>query len=129
MYSKFLVVVEKYAERHYIKRFAKKYKKSWDVTREAIEALCAEPFTAIEHGKLETMTDAGDVLLCKLTFAISGTQRSPKRSGNRAIVAVHKTEKISRILLVYHKNDLGKGNETQAWKKIIRNYYSEYKNI
>lgn len=129
MSSKFSVVIEKYAERHYIKQFAKKYKGRWDVTLEAIEALCAEPYDAIEYGKLETMIDAEGVLICKLNFAIAGTKRSPKRSGNRVIVAVDKEQEVTRILLVYHKNDLGKGNETQQWRKMVRESYPAYKEV
>ena len=31
-----------------------------------------------------------------------------------------------KILLVYHKSDIGDKNETATWKKIIRNNYSDY---
>lgn len=127
---KYAVLFSKFTERHFTKSFLKKYKeKGWRVTQDAIEAVCANPERAIERKKLETIVDAGDVLICKLNFAVAGTRRSPKASGNRAIVAVHKQEKISRILLIYHKSDLGKGNETQKWKKLIRLHFSEYKEV
>ena len=129
-YSKYAVVVEKFAERYYIKRFKKKYsKKVWRVTQSAIEAVCANPERAVEVGKMETVNDSGDVLICKMNFAVAGEKRSPRSSGNRAIVALHKKEKISYILLVYHKKDLGGGRETESWKKKIKENYPCYKDI
>lgn len=129
-YSKYAVIVEDFALRHYIKRFKKKYSKNvWEITQGAIESFCANPERAIERGKMETVNDSGDVLICKLMFSVAGTGRSPKASGNRVIVALHKNEKVSYILLVYHKNDLGKVGETQKWKKLIKENFSFYKDI
>ncbi len=129
-YARYAVVVEKFAEWHYIKKFQKKYReKKWRITQTAIEAVCANPKRAIEREEMQTITDTGEVLICKYDFAVAGTKQSRKKSGNRVILAVHKQEKISRILLVYHKNDLKKGNETQQWKKLIRGNYSLYRNI
>jgi ribosome biogenesis GTPase A len=31
-----------------------------------------------------------------------------------------------KILLVYHKNDIGDKNETATWKKIIKDNYKGY---
>lgn len=62
-------------------------------------------------------------------FAVAGEKYSPKSSGNRVIVALHKKDKTSYILLVYHKNDLGKERETDKWKKKIKENYPYYNNI
>lgn len=128
-YERYAVAVEKFAERHYLKQLSKRYKDKWPPTQKALEAMCVNPIRAIERGSFETITDTGDVLICKYEMRVAGTKQSARRGGVRAIIAVHCTEKISRIMLVYHKNDLGKGNETQLWKKIVRNTYSEYKDI
>ena len=129
-HSKYAVIIERSAERYYIKRFKKKYsKRPWEITQSAIETICANPERAILVGKLETIISSRDVLICKLMFSVAGTKRSPKASGNRAIVAVHKNEKVSYVLLVYHKSDLGAGGETRMWKKMIGDNFSRYKGM
>ena len=47
----------------------------------------------------------------------------------RCIVAIQKETSTIFVLLVYHKNDIGGGNETEAWKNIIRQHYPEYAKI
>jgi len=69
------------------------------------------------------------VKICKTEFKIAGTQQSRHGSGNRCIVALHKDTCIVHVLLVYHKNDIGGGNETTTWKNIVRENFSEYKEI
>jgi len=44
-------------------------------------------------------------------------------------VAKYKKINKIRVLLVYHKNNLGGGNETSNWKKFIKNNYPEYKDL
>ena len=65
----------------------------------------------------------------KTEFKISGTQESRHGSGNRCIVAKHKDTNKVCVLLVYHKNDLGGGNETANWKNVIKENYPEYGNL
>ena len=77
----------------------------------------------------ETITVRDAVKICKTEFKISGTQESRHGSGNRCIVAVHGDKAMVRVLMVYHKNDIGRGNETATWKQIIRDNYPEYRNI
>lgn len=36
MSTNYCVVIEKYAQRHYIEKFAKKYGRAWDITLEAL---------------------------------------------------------------------------------------------
>ncbi|MDP2631618.1 MAG: hypothetical protein Q8P30_02510, partial [Candidatus Uhrbacteria bacterium] len=68
-------------------------------------------------------------VICKTEFKISGTQESRHGSGNRCIVAKHKNTNKVCVLFVYHKNDLGGGNETANWKNVIKENYQEYGNL
>ena len=127
---KYEVVFEPFAERHFIRRFAKKYKGVWDKT---LKGLILE-FTFVdllfEKTIAEAITDRNaDVVICKTEFKISGTQESRHGSGNRCIVAKHRSPDRICILLVYHKNDLGGGNETANWKRMIKENYPNYKNL
>jgi len=131
MSIKHSVVIEKFSERHYIKKFKKKYKKAWDITQcslveqfQRIEALIQETSIA------EIIAKKDDIQIIKTEFRIAGTKESAKGSGNRCIIALHKDTQTVKVLLVYHKNDLaGDGNETSKWKKCIRENYVEYKEI
>ncbi len=130
MSTKYDVFIEPFAKRYYIKIFAKKYKKAWDFTLNVL----TEEFKKFDILLLKTIaeeiTDKNkDIVICKTEFKISGTEESRHTSGNRCIVARHtKLNKIN-VLLIYHKNDLGMGNETTNWKKIIKENYSEYKHL
>lgn len=128
--NEYEVFVESFAERHYIRTFAKKYKGAWDttflfITQELrfIDVLFSKSIT-------EYITDKqADIVICKTEFKIAGTQESRHGSGNRCIVAIHKVEKKVKVLLMYHKNDLGGGSETGNWKNLIKENYKEYANI
>ncbi len=126
----YAVIVEKYAERHFISKFRKKYKGAWDVTWNGMH----EEFKRIdaligETNIVETITDQGGIKICKTEFRVHSTQESRHTSGNRCIVAVHKNTCVINVLVVYHKNDLGGSNETSAWKSLIRENYSEYSKL
>ena len=130
MFTSYAVVVEKFAERHYISKFKKKHKNAWDVTWNAI----AEQFKRIEtligvNNIVEIICDAGDVKICKTEFRIAGPGKSRHASGNRCIIAVQKSTAIVHVLLVYTKGDVGSSNETVAWKSIVKDNYPEYKNL
>ncbi len=120
------VIFESFTERHFIKSFAKKYRGSWDFTFKYLY----QEFEQIEllflKNTAETISDSEDVKICKTEFKIAGTQDSRHGSGNRCIVAIHKNINKVRVLLVYHKNDLGGGNETANWKRVIKENYPEY---
>lgn len=126
---KYEVVFESFAERHFIKSFSKKYKGAWDFTFKFLK----EEFEQIDllflKNVAETIVDSECVKICKTEFKIAGTQESRHGSGNRCIVAVHKNINKVCVLLVYHKNDLGGGNETANWKNMIKNNYSEYQEM
>jgi len=126
----YVVSIEQYTERHFISSFKKKYKGAWDLTwigmREEfkrIDALIGE--TSI----VETITQSGDIRICKTEFRVHGTQESRHSSGNRCIVAVHKNTSTVHVLLVYGKTDLGGGNETSNWKALVKENYPEYSKI
>ena len=130
MSTNYAIVVEKYAERHYISKFKKKYRGAWDVTWNAIQEEFKRIDTLIGVTNIaETITDQGDVKICKTEFRVHGTQESRHGSGNRCIIALHKNTCVVNVLIVYHKNDLGGGNETTSWKNLVKENYPEYKEI
>lgn len=130
MSTNYEVTIESFAERHYIRTFAKKYKKVWDFTLSALVREFQSFDVILEKTIAEEITDKNaDVIICKTEFKISGTQESRHGSGNRCIVAKHKNTNKICVLLVYHKNDLGGGNETANWKRVIKENYSDYLNI
>jgi hypothetical protein len=128
--SNYAIIVEKFAERHYIVKFKKKHKNAWDVTWSAIE----EQLRRIEAligvtSIIEIISDAGDIKICKMEFRIAGPGKSRHASGNRCIIAVRESTAIVHVLLVYSKGDIGGSNETAGWKAIIKDNYPEYKEI
>jgi hypothetical protein len=123
------IVIEQFAERHFIKYFEKKYKGAWDATEEALKQEFRIFDVLFEKSIAETITDRGDVKICKTEFKISGSRESRHSSGNRCIVAVHRDTCTVHVLLVYHKSDLGNGNETARWKQIIKDNYPEYREM
>lgn len=130
MSTNYEVNIEPFADRHFIKTFAKKYKKAWDLTLSALIREFQSFDVILEKTIAEEITDKNaDVVICKTEFKISGTQESRHGSGNRCIVAKHKNTNKICVLLVYHKNDLGGGNETTNWKGIIKENYPDYSNL
>ncbi|MEI8233333.1 MAG: hypothetical protein WCH57_01460 [Verrucomicrobiota bacterium] len=130
MSTDYEVIIEPFAERHYIKSFAKKYKKAWDFTLSALKREFQSFDVILEKSIAEEITDKkADIVICKTEFKISGTQESRHGSGNRCIVAKDTKAKKIHVLLVYHKNDLGGGNETAAWKSVIKDNYPAYEGM
>lgn len=126
----YVVIIEKYAERHFISKFKKKYKGAWDITLVAIIEELKRIDTLIGVNNIvETIVDSKEVKICKTEFRIAGTPFSRHASGNRCIVAVHKSTGTVNILLVYHKGDLKGPNETAAWKALIKDAYSQYSSL
>ena len=128
--TKYEVVIEKYAERHFISKFKKKYKGSWDLTLNTL----IEEFEKIDvlflKSIAEYITDKNaNLVICKTEFRVHGTKKSRHGSGNRCIVAVHKDTFVVNVLLVYHKNHLSGKNETASWKQLIKENYPEYSSL
>jgi hypothetical protein len=127
MFTRYAVVIEQYAERHFISSFKKKYKGAWDVTWVGMHEEFKRIDTLIGQTNIaEIITEVGDIRICKTEFRVHGTQESRHSSGNRCIVAVHKNTSTVHVLLVYRKTDLGGGNETANWKHIVRENYHKY---
>lgn len=123
----YVVITEKYAERHFISTFKKKYKGAWDVTWTGMYEEFKRIDTLIGQTNIvETITDSGDIRICKTGFRIHNTQESRRSSGNRCIIAVHKNTSTLYVLLVYGKTDLRGHKETAEWKSIIKENYRQY---
>ena len=123
----YIVEIEKYAERHYMAGFRKKYKGAWEITWKALE----EEFKRIEtligvNNYVETIVDCDGVLLCKTEFRVAGTEESRHRSGNRCIIAVHRDTRKVNVLLVYGKGDIRGSHETAWWQGIIKDNFPAY---
>lgn len=131
MSTNYTVFVEPFAERHYIKKFKKKYKNVWDITWSAIQKEFQNFDVLFERNIAETIVDSKPILICKTEFRIAGTKHSRHGSGNRCIVALYAgAEPKVVVLLVYHKNHFnGSGNETAKWKNIVKENYLAYKSI
>ncbi len=130
MSTNYEVIIEPFAERHFIRTFAKKYKKAWDFTLSALVREFQSFDVILEKTIAEEITDRNaDVVICKTEFKISGTQESRHGSGNRCIVAKHKNTNFVCVLLVYCKGDLGGGNETANWKSVVKENYPEYSDM
>ena len=120
----YVVEIEKFAQKHYIKKFRKKFKKAWEITETAIvqEVERIDRVAGLTD-KIEKIALSGDYWLIKLYFSVAGTKKSAKASGNRAIILVDNSSYKCRILLVYSKNEICPPNETQKWMKVIKSNY------
>ncbi|MFA6536309.1 MAG: hypothetical protein WCT25_02655 [Candidatus Paceibacterota bacterium] len=127
MQGNYSVRIEKYAERHFISSFAKKYNQHWDVTLRAIVFSLEHIDSLLLTDKAETISDVDGVKIIKMKFTVAKSGESAKSSGNRCIVAWHKDKQFVSVLLVYGKTDLSGHNETAEWKMLIRENYPEYK--
>lgn len=123
------VQIEKYAERHYLKNFLRKYKGTWEISWRAVVGEFKRLDSLFQTSIAEIIIDSENIVIIKSEFRIAGTKESRKSSGNRCIAALHKDTKTVHILLVYHKNDIGGSNETAHWKEIIKENYPEYRDL
>jgi hypothetical protein len=115
-----------FAERHYAKAFAKKYKNSWLETRNNIDEVCKRIDRMLDFDRADLIYSVGYYKLVKLDFSIAGTRISPKKSGNRCLLFVDEERRYVQILIAYSKNDISPPNETAKWKRIIK---AEYRDI
>ena len=130
MSIRYAVVIEAFAERHFIKSFAKKYRKNWEITLKAVvEELQRIDGLVGKTNIAETITDVDDVRIIKTEFRVVGTNESRHNSGNRCIIAVHTQTKTACVLLVYCKTDVRGSRENDWWKSLIRENYGQYKQI
>jgi hypothetical protein len=127
--TKYEVVFEPFTERHFIRTFARKYKRAWDITLKIIREEFAQVDLLFLKNTAETIVDANDIKICKTEFRIAGPGKSRHASGNRCIIAVRKSTTVVHVLLVYSKGDIGDSNETAGWKAVIKDTYPEYRDI
>ncbi len=123
------VLIEQFADSHFVKTFAKKHKQHWDVTLDAIVAGLERIDTLLETDKATMICDVDGVQIIKTEFRVVGTKESAKTSGNRCIVAWHVEKQQVSVLLVYGKTDITSRGETAAWKKLVKDNYPEYKHL
>ena len=117
---KYLVEIDHFAEKHYIKSFSKKYKTAWERTFKVLllEFALVNLLFDKTIAEVIAISAEGDIKICKTEFKIAGTPESRHGSGNRCIVAIHEAEQKVRVLLVYHKSDIVKsGNENAILHK------------
>jgi len=129
MQGNFSVIIEVFAQKHFIKSFEKKYKIKWDLTWQYIKEELARIDNLLLTSRAEIITDAGNIKIIKTKFRVVDTKESAKTSGNRSIVAWNKEKQVVSVLLVYSKTDIANHNETAEWQRLIRENYSEYKHL
>jgi hypothetical protein len=129
MSIEYVVHLEPFAESHFVKSFARKYKGVWGSTWDGL-LLEFKNFEVIKMKSYATfITEFENIKIYKVEFRIHATQESRRSSGNRYIVALDDEQAEARILLVYCKTDVKGARETDWWQKMIRNNYPEYKGI
>jgi len=122
------VKIEQYCDSHYIKDFVKKYSdRRWELTLESIKKYAAKPGkTAGQTNRMNFIAGDDERKIFKGEFKMHGTNVSAKSSGNRFILAANTKKELSRILLIYKKQDHVKGkHETAWWQGIIKDRYPE----
>lgn len=120
----FHVTFSDFSEKHYKKRFHKKYKTEWKITEKAIIESLKRLYRLKDTNRLDCINFYEPYGLFKFDFTVAGTQKSPKKSGNRIILFLDNEKEHINILLVYHKDDLEKRrSETEAWKYLIKNNF------
>ena len=123
----FKVSFSDFAETHYRKKFRKKYsEKEWEITEKSIVLSLERAYQLKDTDRLDCIKFCEPYGLFKFDFAVAGTQKSPKNSGNRIILFLDNEQENIDLLLIYHKEDLGKRRpETEAWKYLIKNNFPE----
>lgn len=127
--SNYSVSFDNFAERHYIKDFAKKYKSNWIKTRSTIEEVCKRIDNMLSYKRADLISSAGEHKLIKLDFAVEGKRQSPKTAGNRCILVVNEETRSVKIILVYSKNHISSPNETKKWKTLVKDNFPSYREL
>jgi len=129
MSTKYEVTIEKFAEKHYLKNFHKKYKKFFDIPWGAFIFMLQRFDLMLERDGTNHISDLNEeIVIYKTEFKIT-PKESAKSSGNRCIIAQSKEKKDIKILLVYCKNDIQGNSETVWWKSLVKKNYPDYKDI
>ena len=124
-YKKYRVEFDDFTERHFGKKFEKKYKNQWTETRKDIARFCERIEKTINTNRMRLISSNGRYRLVKMYFTVLGTKLSPKAAGNRCILVVDDEKRLVRMLLVYAKGDLRGAGETTRWKMIIKEQFPD----
>ncbi len=130
MSIKYSVQITHFAEKHHLKRLQKKkYKRAFNIPWYYFLVMLQKFDLLLEKKRMKTISGTeNDIVICKTEFKIL-PRESAKSSGNRCIVAWHKSDKEVRVLLVYDKSDIKGPHESVWWKKIIKENYTEYQDL
>lgn len=123
--SKYRMEFDDFTERHFGKKFEKKYRDRWRETKDDIVRFCERIEKTINTNRMRLISSQGRYRLVKMYFTVLGTKLSPKAAGNRCILVVDDEKKTVRVLLVYSKGDLKSTHETAGWKMVIREQFPE----
>ena len=110
------VIFSKYAGRHFIKDFAKKYGgRQWLVTQDSIQQDLKRVRALQRTQQVDELRQNGKFWLFKYDFAVAQTNISAKSSGNRCLVFLDNSRYLQTVLLVYSKNNLPKNQKETAY--------------
>jgi len=117
-----------YAERYYIKRFAKTYKgKQWLVTQDSIFQDLKRVHAMQASQQVDELKSGKDCKLFKYDFAVAKTNVSAKASGNRCIVFLDSKQHRQDVLMVYNKSNLPKNQKETTF--IYQTVASEFSTL
>ena len=122
------VMFSAYADKHYIKRFAKDYKgKRWIVTQDSIFQDLKRIHALAATQQVDELRRGENCLLFKYDFAVAQTNISPKASGNRCLIFLDTKKQLQTVLLAYGKGDLPKNQpETVYLLDIVRQEFPDF---
>lgn len=124
----FRIVFSLYAERHYIKRFAKDYKgKRWTVTQDSIFQDLKRIYALTKGQQVDELSHGEGCILFKYDFAVAQSGISPKASGNRCVVFLDIDRQLETVLILYGKGDLPKKQpENQYVLSVVQREFPEF---
>lgn len=116
-----------YAERYFIKRFAKDYKgRRWTVTQDSIFQDLKRIHSMQMTQQVDELKHGDGCKLFKYDFTVAQSGVSPKASGNRCIIFLDTAKHRQDVLMVYGKTDLPKNiKETQFIYDMVKSQFNE----
>lgn len=116
-----------YADRHYIKRFAKDYKgRCWIVTKDSIFQDLKRVHSMQVTQQVDELKHGENCKLFKYDFAIAQSGVSAKRSGNRCVVFLDSRHHRQDVLMLYGKDDIPKNmSETQYIYSTVKSQFEK----
>ncbi len=116
-----------YANRYYIKRFAKDYKgKRWIVTQDSIFQDLKRVHSMQTSQQVDELKSGDGCKLFKYDFAVAQSGVSAKASGNRCVIFLDVAKHRQDVLMVYGKSDLPKNTkETQYIYQTVKEQFTD----